>query len=194
MADIQQAEISQRRQVLGKDFYDLLLSSATDYSGTPEYEKGTTYVDGDVVFFGGTVYQANKTTAALPSYKEDWLLAQKFADSDLEKLWTTFLGRYLSLIVVKNSMAPAATKIKSGNIVRVDGEQVRGADETERAELATWLSAQIKITFDNMHDFILENRNVVVYQLYKGLEGLQDDEITLNNDAQRSDKGNYWAV
>ena len=111
LQDIYQVEQREARLKLGIDFYNELIADLVDYSSASEWEDGTTYSAEDVVIWDGIFYQAISETDTEPTTVEFWELAPKFDKDCFNTLWCNYLGVYLALNVVKNSLMHQFVKI-----------------------------------------------------------------------------------
>jgi len=155
--DIFQVEQTERRNCLGKDLYDEMLEDLVDYSEKDEFVKGTTYNMDDVVLYNGCYYVVVvASTTQEPSKKSDWDLAPKFNDSDFEELWCSFLGRYFSLIVIRDTIQPQTTQLTGGGLIKVNGENFQPVSDSGKSGLFNWCDTQIGRCYRNMHEWLIE--------------------------------------
>lgn len=158
IADIFNIEMAERRNCLGEDFYDALLADLVDYSAVESFVKGTAYTTGQVVEYKGIYYKAVSNTSNEPTVATDWDYAPKFTTAIYEEFWCKFLGRYLALIAVRNSMAPTARKLTGAGVIKVEGDNFTSAKDNEIVGLYNHTDALITLVYDNLHSWVLEKK------------------------------------
>jgi len=76
---------------IGYDFYLALIADLVDYSGTVEWDPTATYAAGDLVMFGGIVYESlaagNTEPIGDPLNTDAWKEADKFTTDCYNSLW-----------------------------------------------------------------------------------------------------------
>lgn len=90
---------------IGYDFYEILIADLVDYSGTAEWDSGATYGAGDLVMFGGIVYESlaggNTEPIGDPLNLSAWKEADKFETACYNSLWLSgFLREAIAYSVI----------------------------------------------------------------------------------------------
>lgn len=158
LSDIFQIEMAQRRKVLGKTFYDAIKSDVVDYSGTNEYQKGASYLTGQNVLFNGRTYTAKNDTTKEPTYTQDWSRAKKFNNDYYNELWYNFLGRYFSLIVIRQSVMKNQSPMSSAGNIKLNGEVFESAKRDDVIDFINFVEGETRLTLENMIDYISEQQ------------------------------------
>jgi len=132
--------------LFGFDFYETLKSDLVDYTGTPQWDPGTTYDLGDIVTDCGMVFESLTASNDLPP--EDaagWKEADKFNTACYNLLWPNLRG-FLAYTVIrpalvhvtyKTGAAGATEKYEDPTGIRTVGNPgyARLSDEVDRGRV-----------------------------------------------------------
>ncbi len=159
---------------LGSKFFDQIKENLADYSEAVEFcltDDG--YSEGDVVEYKGVYFislkDENKEEPSFESFL-CWEFAPKFKDNEcLNDLWCRHLGRYLSLLVVRKNIANLQVKIKDKGLVKYVGEGYVNVSEKDRKSIIFNIDASIKMKFELMHTYMIENNSNGCFDAYKGI-------------------------
>lgn len=166
--DINQVERTERRERLGKDLYDALVADLADNSAATPYESKT-YNSGDkVIWRDGLVYEAKETTTKEPENVSSWKLADKFTTDKYNDFWTLVLARYLSIRVLQNTAPSMEVKFSASGAVQLQGQTFIPAKSDPIKRAQSWIETQIKICWENVVDFLEENKEEEVFKDFIG--------------------------
>lgn len=179
ISDIFNVEMAERRKCLGKDFYDELVGDLVDYSAVESYIKGNSYVVDEVVEYKGVLYKALGSTTSEPSVKGEWELAPKFTTEKFEELWCRYLGKYLALVAVRNSLTSVSSKVTGAGIIKIEGENFRPAKDAEVIGVMDHVDSMVRMVYENMHDWILEEKagGEVAFDKYRRIDEYDDGDL-----------------
>ena len=171
-------EQTERRLTLGKEFYDSLIDDLADHSAAVEYDPSATYSTGDEVIFSGILYASLvDSNDSEPGTKGKWDFAPKFTKTENNELWCFFLGRYLALHVIDQTMPSQTTQLRGAGAIQVNGDDFKAAEKEDRDSLHSGIKALIFSTFENMHDYLVSNKGVFgSYKGQKSTESCEDSE------------------
>lgn len=171
-SSVQQVEKRERRNCLGKTFYDSLLADVVDYSGANEYDSATAYVLDDVVIYKGIYYKATgATTGNAPSDYTKWEYAPKFSEAAYNTLWTEYLGMYLALNVLEFTLTGANVDFSDQGLIQHKGETFQQASESSIKRFQMGVTSRISTVLANMTEFLQEEaEGEPLYQTFKGVE------------------------
>lgn len=178
--DIREIESYQFTTCLGGDFYDALVADLTDVSGATAYDSGTSYNQGDMVIYDGLYYTADQNSPAEPPTQ--WTLVDKFQTTCNNDLWCNGLARYLSLVVVRETIPLIATQIGSKGIVKKKGEDFEPASEKAISRLQSSIESKINRSWILLDKYMRDNNDDDCYDLYVDNTGCDD-----------CDKDNFYA-
>jgi len=177
MRSIFQTEYNEFINCLGIDFRKYLVSELADYSEAKKYDNKETYVSGDVVFYKGVYKRVTldddsneqKTTGNIPDDICFWENAPRFKKDCLNDAWCTFIGPYLSWVVVRANAPFFFTKLTAKGFVKNEGKGFKSGDMKSYQVYSAAIKREITTAFTNMHHFMEHNNETGCYDLYKGL-------------------------
>lgn len=177
--DIKQVELTERRERLGKDFYDSMVASLADHEYDP-YASGVSYTAGDKVLYDGLIYEANEDTSQEPVISTDWDLAAKFSNADLNNLWVEVLGRYLSLRVLQSTIPHLEVKVSGSGLVELDGATFNAptprSGHNPIKRMQEWLETQASAAWKNLEDYLVDNKAKTAFADFLGFQKQDDCE------------------
>ena len=172
--DIKQVERTERRERIGKDLYDALIADLEDNSSADPYESKT-YSEGDkVIWRDGLIYEAKEETTREPEDISAWKLADKFQEAKYNTFWTEVLARYLSIRVLQNTAPSMEVKFSGSGAVQLQGQTFIPAKSDPIKRAQSWIETQIKICWENVVDFLEENKEEAVFQDFLGFKDSED--------------------
>ena len=152
-----------------------MVSDLSDFSAVQKYDPSTTYSAEAKVFFDGIYYESlTDNNTSEPGAFKKWGEAPKFQTEIYNDLWCRYLAHYLSLIVIKNSFPFITKKIGSEGQIKINGDNWESTESKEQTSTVYALQARIEDAFENMHDFLIENKSK--YSLYKGKDNEDQEE------------------
>lgn len=196
--DIDEAVRYEFETCLGPAFYKELVDHLNDYSDGEDWHGGD-YSAGDVVIYKGVYWIANVDTNTEPTCSNDWQLAEKFDKECLNNLWCEgSLARYLALVVVKDTIPHAATKVTAGGIVKLFGEGFQQAGQSDVKLLQAAYNTKIQKSFELLDLWIKRNNSEGCFDKYKGLDngccdqcGCQEEECQCGCITAKKTKNRY---
>ena len=156
MRTIFQFELTEFNQCLGSAFKTELESYLIDYSSVSEYDCSKFYKTGNVVRFGGVLYEAITTVLdnEMPPNYLKWKLAPKFNLDCVDQFWCTFLGEYLSLSVVLGILPQIRTQITAEGAIQKVGDHFTPASDKAYEHLYASFLGRKDNVFANMVRFV----------------------------------------
>ena len=163
--------------ILGYDFWQLLLEDKIDRSTTQEWNDTTEYSTGQVIFYKGRYRQAIQASPAgtIPSTKGIWVDADKFENDKYQELWTSCLGQYLSLSVLMTDFPFVSSKISEEGAVSFNGTTYKKEDKDSVKSLELAIAAKRKLTFEVMDAWMNKNNGDNDFDKYLGIDDNSGD-------------------
>jgi hypothetical protein len=183
VADIFQVERTERRKTFGEAFFDAIEADVVDYASATEFAKGTVYSPDDVVSYRGAYYTATAGTTSEPSDRTNWDLAPKMTDPDFQDLWCFFMARYLSLLVIRDTIQPQTNQLTGAGVININGENFSQAKPETVVTSFHYIDAQVRRTYDNMVAWITEKDTASPGGKWSTFLGVTDADEECRNDS-----------
>ena len=156
--DIWQVEQVLRKDCLGPDFYDLLLSDLATHTYS-DFDIANSYSTGDKVLYDGIIYECiSNVTGILPTDERYWKLADKFNTTSYNELWA-YLSRLIAYRVARTTVQPVITPITGQGAVKHDGQDFLPADRKDVHDFYNWLDARYSEVLEIMDNFVKEKKD-----------------------------------
>ena len=171
LEDIEAIVRCEFKDCLGKAFLKYLNENLTDFEKAVEYDPDTNYIVGDIVIYDCVYYEVIKEVIGIdPENSDCYCLADKFTEECLNDLWCKgSLARYLSYLVVRESIVPATGQLTNQGAVRRKGEGFEPLSDRAMERLIAHWSKKAQREFEMIHDYMKDNKECGCYDLYKGL-------------------------
>lgn len=159
---IPQYEQQLKRECLGDDLFDFLVSKLTPYPATvSEWDESISYSIGDVVIRNNCTFTstANTNTTDPLVAGSDWTPFERFTHSGANNLWSLYLRQIMATKVFAGSLGSATYRAGSGGLVvnSGDGTGSRSATKTEMLTSMTQFNGFIEMTTVNMIEWLTDN-------------------------------------
>lgn len=152
---------------MGLAFRDYLIEHLNDYSTKLVWDSAANYVIDDVVKYKGIYYKSTaNSNNKMPPHIDFWKVAPRFDTECLETLWCSFLGPYLSWVMLEVRMPFVYTQIKSEGIVKLQGSDFKATDDKDYRNLMSAIKREIDKSFKNLHTYMLANNAGHCFDLY----------------------------
>jgi len=152
---IYQKEQTLVRQVLGQDFYDLLVADLVSYTGLTTWSPSQTYSTGAFVDFYGLILKSlvdgNTVHPCEDTAGTNWAAARRFNTDCYEDLWAWYLRPYLSAVIMASALDYATYPAGAKGVV----EWADDASGARSASMPVFLARKTKLLNDAAE--ILEN-------------------------------------
>lgn len=159
---IPQFEQELRRSCLGKPLFDFMVSKLTPYpAGLLEWDSAVSYALDDVVIRNGCTFvsTANSNETDPLAIGADWSEFERFTDAGANELWSLYLRQIMAFKVYMASLTSTTFRAGAGGIVvgSGDGSGFRSANKGEILNTKQELEAFIRMTTDNMVEWLSDN-------------------------------------
>jgi hypothetical protein len=182
---LREAEEYEFDSCLGWEFYKTLLADKKEYLSVDEWTSGT-YAKHSVVIYDGVLRVALVATDESPKISSEWGLAEKFKNEKYNELWCNYLARYLSLVVIKDTLPTIANEISVEGVTKQMGENFMPSERREVEGVAISYDTKIRKVFRLMDRYLKEEKES--FPLY-----LPNKEESCANNTCRK-KSNDWHV
>ena len=148
------------REFLGKDYYAALLNDVVDYTGTEEYDSGTTYNEGDFVLWNGRILEsltdANETAPCDDTDNTKWKAAEKFFTECYNDLYKAYIRPYLAFIIAAEVVDYATYQIgaKGGTEFVEDESGIRSAGKANFQNIKSKLYNDAEEILENLKSYL----------------------------------------
>lgn len=126
---VRDVELQIAVNVLGWDFYQLLLANLTNTEGALEWQNGTSYPVNQIVKYKGDFYTAIRVNSVQPPTATDWKLTPKFQNACYETFWCEHLARVISLSVFKAHSPLGAAQLTGKGWAQFNGNDSMAASD-----------------------------------------------------------------
>lgn len=176
------------RTCFGWDFYLDLMNNKVVYkldgSGDEQYvnfREATNYDVGDFVLHEGRLYECTKVTTGTqrPSMEvqnEYFVLAPKFATDEYNFIWERYLKTIIAFSITAGSVFYRAIQDTAKGLLKKFDENSETATMRELGALKGEYIGDISDIIANMEEFIIENRELTVFENYKAIAEPCEDE------------------
>lgn len=184
-SEILETEESEFFECLGEDLRRTLLENLTDLSSAVDYASGS-YNEGAIVKYNdGLYYTAQENTSTEPG-SSAWSLTDKFQDGKANELWCNYLGRYLALGVVRDSLIMISTNISAKGVVLQKDQDFEPASDERLRRVQKDIMTKMKRIFRSM-DRWLKEHNSGMFAGYLGNQSTGCDDDSDNCDQYTSE-------
>lgn len=175
----------------GPDMRDWMLERLTTYPVTAtDWDGCKYYLAGDFVKRGGCTFESltdgNNTDPWQDDDEEFWSPLQKFTNTCLNTLWTTYLRGYFCFKIYAGSLLYTTHNTQAGGLV-IRGEDSRGgsrvANPNEIGQTKTALLKDAEDIYGNMLVWLKDNKESCGFPTIKAFDCGTDGCATLNKSA-----------
>jgi hypothetical protein len=164
-------------ELLGEDFYNILIADLIDYSGTAEYDPDTTYSNGNKVVYEGRVFESladsNTTLIGDPLDTSKWKEADKFTTECYNDLYFKgHLRTYLSCLVIIQAVPHVTFKTGASGVIekRDDKTSIRTAQNQNYSQVLDALYRRKEIAKKAMIRHIENNQKICDFSKVKFID------------------------
>jgi hypothetical protein len=159
IGDILNIERNERREIFGNTLYDGWIERLNDYEGVEKWESGNNYSEGELKGLNGIIWRSKiANNRNEPGVGDSWEKAPKFDNEELEILWCSFLGLYLSLRVLDVILVDVKEKITGHGLIEVQGQTFKPVKENGELSKRRNIRNRMNIVFQNLKEYIKENK------------------------------------
>jgi hypothetical protein len=173
-----QVEDTLANNVIGRTFYDTLLSTKAVYT-TTRFLESATYAIGDAVKYAGLVYvsQANQTGVkpTLANVENGlWSIATKFTDANMETFYKMYLLELIACEVVINIVTHRTYRLDETGVTRSQNQNTISTGVNDLRHYTDEMRNRSRAITNNMHEYILRQKasGSTLFNTYKETDNL----------------------